>query len=200
MDISTLMDFPIFKWAIIPILICLARIIDVTIGTLRIIFVSKGMKFSAPILGFFEVIIWLLAIGQIMNNLSNVVNYIAYGLGFAMGNFVGIYIEEKLSIGFILLRVITRKSAKDLKEYFKNSGYRFTILDADSDDGPVNIIFVPLRRKDVNKITNNVKKYNPKAFYTLEDVRTVGGEIPYFPSVNISRRYRYKIFPRSKKK
>lgn len=183
MELSFLWDSVYFKWIIIPLLICLARVVDVTIGTLRIIFVSKGMKYVAPVLGFFEVIIWLLAIGQIMQNLSNFMNYIAYGLGFAIGNFVGIYVEGKLSIGFVLLRVITRKTAVKLINYFKNSGFRFTILNAESDEGPVSIIFMALKRKNVPEVIKCVKKYNPRAFYTLEDIRTVSGEVTTFPQV-----------------
>lgn len=180
MDPSIIWNSVYFKWMIIPLLICMARIVDVTIGTLRIIFVAKGMKYVAPVLGFFEVIIWLLAIGQIMQNLSNFVNYIAYGLGFALGNFVGIYIEGKLSLGYVLLRVITRKSAHKLKEYFIRSGFRFTLIDALSDEGPVNIIFVALRRNKVPEVIENIKRYNPKAFYTIEDLRLVSGDVTTF--------------------
>ncbi len=81
---------PYFTYIIIPLLICLARIIDVSLGTVRIILVSKGAKIIAPILGFFEVLIWLIAIGQVMQNLTNVMNYFAYAFGFAIGNYIGI--------------------------------------------------------------------------------------------------------------
>lgn len=194
------MDNVTFKWIVIPALICLARIVDVAIGTLRIIFVSKGMRFLAPILGFFEVIIWLLAIGQIMQNLTNMVNYVAYGCGFALGNFVGMYLESKLSLGFVLLRVITRRSTAELIEYLRGCSYRFTIVAADSDEGPVNIIYMPLRRKDVQEIIRNIKQYNPKAFYTLEDARHVSANVGPMPTVKPHRYRKYRILPRSKKK
>lgn len=189
-----------FRLIVIPLLICLARIVDVTIGTLRIIFVSKGMRFWAPFLGFFEVVIWLLAIGQIMQNLTNIVNYIAYGCGFALGNYVGIYLEAKLSIGFVLLRVITRRSATQLIEYFKQCSYRFTLVTAESDKGPVNIIYLPLRRKDVGEIVGNIKQYNPNAFYTLEDARYVSGSVGPIPTLRPARYRKYRIFSRAKKK
>ena len=198
MEFSVLWDSVYFKWVIIPLLICLARIVDVSIGTLRIIFVSKGMKYVAPVLGFFEVIIWLLAIGQIMQNLSNPVNYIAYGLGFAIGNFVGIYLEGKLSIGFILLRVITRKTAVKLIKYFETSGYRFTILNAESDEGPVNIIFMALKRKNVPEVIKSVKRYNPRAFYTLEDLRSMSGEVTTYPQGK-KRGHTWNLFPYRRK-
>jgi uncharacterized protein YebE (UPF0316 family) len=168
-------DSEIFRWVVIPLLICLARIVDVTIGTLRIIFISKGLKRLAPVMGFFEVIIWLIAIGQIMQNLSNVINYVAYGLGFAIGNYVGIMIDNKISLGFVLVRIITRRSATNLVEWLEQSGRKFTIVDAKSDWGLVNIIYMPLKRKEVREVVEKVKHFNPHAFYTIEDVRAVSG-------------------------
>jgi len=84
-----------FQWIILPLLIFLARITDQTIGTLRLIFLSKGYRLIAPLLGFFEVIIWLVAVSQIMKHLDNVMSYVAYGAGFAMGNYIGMTIERK---------------------------------------------------------------------------------------------------------
>jgi uncharacterized protein YebE (UPF0316 family) len=198
--VDRFVDSVTFNWIVIPLLICLARIVDVAIGTLRIIFVSKGMRFLAPLLGFFEVIIWLLAITQIMQNLTNMVNYVAYGAGFALGNFVGIYLESKLSLGFVLLRVITRRSATELIEYFKGCSYRFTIISAESDEGPVNIIYMPLRRKDVSEIVANIKQYNPNAFYTLEDARYVSANVAPMPTIKPRRYRKYRICPQTKKK
>ncbi len=82
---NTFFSSDLFSYAILPLLIFLARICDVSIGTLRIIFVSKGVKKVAPVLGFFEVLIWIIAISKIMQNLDNYVNYIAYAAGFATG-------------------------------------------------------------------------------------------------------------------
>jgi uncharacterized protein YebE (UPF0316 family) len=190
----------LLNWIIIPVLICLARIIDVTIGTLRIIFISKGLKYLAPIMGFFEVIIWLIAIGQIMQNLSNVINYFAYGLGFAIGNFVGIVIENKISLGYVLVRIITRRDANNLIDWLERSDRKFTIIDARSDWGLVNIIYMPMKRKEVKDVISNVKKYNPHAFYTIEDVRSISGST--FKNDDIpQKRHQIRMgFPRAKKK
>ncbi len=190
-------DTWVFGYIVIPVFIILARIVDVSIGTLRIIFVSKGMKIVAPILGFFEVIIWLLAIGQIMQNLTNVVNYIAYGFGFALGNYLGIYIERKLSIGFEVIRIITRRSATKLLKYLASSGYRFTMVDAQSDEGAVNVIYMPLKRRDVRNVIHNIKKHNPKAFYTLESLQSVSGDVGYLRN---RKRWGYYSFVSSKMK
>jgi len=181
MDLSFLFNNPNFTQIFLPILIFLSRILDVSLGTIRIIFVSKGMKYLAPIIGFFEVLIWLIVIGQIMKNLTNPINYIAYAGGFAMGNFVGIYLENKLAMGILLLRIITRKKAKELIEYFRADGYNVTRSPAQSNEGNVDIIYLPVRRKEIKNAVDMVKVFNPNAIYTISDVRTVSkGAIPIF--------------------
>ncbi len=96
---ESLIGHSIFIWVIHPLLIFLARILVVSLGTMRIVFVSRGLKYLAPLAGFFEVIIWLLAIRVVMRNLNNVVCYLACQAGFATGTHAGLFIEKKLAIG-----------------------------------------------------------------------------------------------------
>ncbi len=161
----------IFTWVILPILIFIARIMDQTIGTLRLIFISKGMKNIAPVLGFFEVIIWLLAIGQIMQHLDNWLCYIAYGAGFAMGNYIGILIEEKLSLGTSIIRVVLPNESPELIAALKTQNFGLTILDAEGAVGKVKILFSIIRRKQTPAFLNLLHEYNPSAFYTIEEVK-----------------------------
>ena len=161
----------LFSYALLPLLIFISRVIDVSLGTLRIIFVNRGMKYIAPVIGFFEVLIWLVVIGQIMQNLTNVTNYIAYAGGFAMGNFVGIFLEQKLAMGIVLLRIITMKNAKELITHFRDLGYRVTHVPAEANVGKVEIIFIPIKRKDIRSVIAAIRKYNENALYTFEDVR-----------------------------
>ena len=114
MDLSTFVDSELFKWVILPLLIFVARICDQTLGTIRIVFLSRGDKWIDPLLGFFEVIIWVLAIRQIIHNLSNVVGYVAYAGGFATGNYIGILLEEKIAMGKRVVQIITQKDATKL--------------------------------------------------------------------------------------
>ena len=130
MDLPLLFNSELFKWIILPLLIFCARIFDVSLGTLRVIFISRGMRVFAAFVGFVEILIWLLAIGQIMKNLTNVVCYIAYAGGFAMGTFVGIYVVEKLTLGVVLIRVITRKDASELITFLHTENYGITSIDA----------------------------------------------------------------------
>lgn len=188
----------IYSWIIIPLLIFFARVCDVSLGTIRIIFISKGIKFLAPLVGFFEILIWLLAIGQIMQNLTNIYYYIFYAAGFATGNFVGILLDEKLSIGTVSIRIITKKDASELIKALKNNKINLTILDAEGPNGKVKVIFTVVNRQNISKIINIVKIHNPKSFYSIEDIRYVSEELPYYsksffikeltPLINASRK------------
>ena len=173
MDIAAIYHSEIFKFVILPTLIFMARICDVTLDTLRIIYVSRGMKFAAPMIGFFEVLIWLMAISQIFQNLSNPVCYVAYAGGFAMGNFIGIILEEKMAIGTVVIRIITQKEALQLIEVLKTNRYGVTHIDAQGVMGPVKIIFTIVKRKDIDRVLEIVRTCNPLAFFTIEDVRSV---------------------------
>jgi uncharacterized protein YebE (UPF0316 family) len=165
-----LLNSEFFAWVLLPLLIFVARVADVSLGTVRVIFIARGLKYFAPIVGFFEIIIWLLAIGQIMQNLSNPVCYIAYAAGFAMGNYVGIWIAEKLSLGVVLIRVITSKDASELIEYLKTADYGVTIVDAKGSAGNVQVVFTIVRRREVATVVSLIKQFNPNAFYTIEEV------------------------------
>jgi uncharacterized protein YebE (UPF0316 family) len=186
-----------YAWFLLPFLIFIARVADVSIGTVRLIFIGRGLKYIAPIVGFFEVLIWLLAMGQIMKNLSNPVCYIAFGGGFAMGNFVGIWIAEKLSLGQVLVRVVTKKDASELVEYLKFSNYGVTSVDGHGTAGEVKVVFTIVPRQEVQNIIGLIKKFNPKAFYSIEEVSFVEkGTFPakrrggFFDLVNLFRPFR----------
>ena len=173
MDIVAFYHSEIFKIVILTIIIFLARICDVTLSTLRIIYTSRGIKFLAPVIGFFEILIWLVAMTQIFNNLTNPILYIAYAGGFATGNFIGILIEEKMAIGTVIIRIITQMEAGELINYLKGGGYGITHVDAQGSMGPVKIIFTIVKRKDIHRVLEIVRKCNPLAFFTIEDVRSV---------------------------
>ncbi len=173
MTFETILDSDLFKWVILPLLIFLARICDQSIGTIRILFLQRGHKLWAPVLGFFEVTIWLLAIRQIMQNLDNWVCYIAYGSGFAMGNFIGMLIEEKLAYGKIVLRIITTSRTADLVTQMRKAGYGVTQLDAKGKQGKVDLILAVIERKDLPAVSGLIETHQPDAFYSIEDTRMV---------------------------
>ncbi len=165
------MDPTTFELFVMPFIIFFARICDVSLGTLRIILVSRGYRKLAPLIGFFEIMIWLLVITHVMQNLTHIGNYLGYAAGYATGNYVGMLLESKLAMGTTLLRIITRKRAEDLIDYLRAGGHSVTNVPAQSNEGEVQIIFLPVRRKEIGDLIGSVKRFNPTAFYTVEDVR-----------------------------
>ncbi len=168
-----LLDSGFFRWVALPLMIFVARIMDVSIQTIRIIFISRGHKLVAPALGFFEVLIWLLAIGQIIKNLSNPLCYLAYGGGFAAGTYIGMIIEEKLAIGTYLVRIITRKDASALTGALRDENYGVTSVPAEGTDGKVCVVYTVVRRASLPAVLEIIEQHNPGAFYTIENVRAV---------------------------
>ena len=167
----------IVTYVLLPLFIFFARIFDVSLGTLRIIFVTKGMRKVAPFVGFFEVLIWLLAISRIMQDLDNWVCYVAYAGGFATGNFVGMYLEERLAIGHEMIRVITRKDATNLIEDLRNKGYGVTSVKAEGIEGEVAVIYIIARRSMIQEVLDEINQFNPRALYTVESIKYVNKEI-----------------------
>lgn len=163
----------VFTWIILPLLIFLARILDQSIGTLRMIFISKGMKTLVPILAFFECLIWLLAIGQIMQHLDNWLCYVAYAAGFATGNYIGLKLDERISLGNVIIRIIVKHGAADLVTYLRSQKFGLTVVDAEGAMGQVKVLFSIVKRKDTSKVIEIINSFDPGSFYTIEEVREV---------------------------
>jgi len=192
------MDTFWYSWVLIPLLIFTARVMDVSIGTLRIVYIARGKRMLAPLLGFFEVLIWLVAISQIFKHLDNIACYFAWAAGFAMGNYVGMVIEKKLALGIQVIRIITRFNADDLIKDLKSSGYGLTLIDGEGASGPVKIIFMLIKRKDLPKVKAVILKYNPKAFYTVEDVQFASD--PVYPlRSEVNKRFYHYLFKMDRK-
>ena len=167
-------------YVLLPLLFFVARFCDVTLGTLRTIFVAKGMKKLAPIVGFFEVLIWIVVISQIMQHANNALCYVAYALGFAAGSYVGMLIEERLALGVCIVRVITPKHGEDLVNRLNEKGYGATLMAGKGKVGAVNIIYTIVNRKTIAKVEQLISDFDPHIFYVVEDVRAAKHGI--FPS------------------
>jgi len=166
------MGFDIYSWIIVPLLIFSARVADVTLGTLRFIFISRGYRWLAPVVGFFEVTIWLVAIREVLVNLRNIACVLAYGLGFAGGNFIGLWLEEKLSIGMVLIRLVLRHENNGLADFLRENNYGYTIMEGEGTREKVKILFTIIKRKNLEHVLTAVATHAPNAFYTIESIRT----------------------------
>jgi len=154
-------------------IIFLARICDVSLGTIRIVLLTRGLKLQASIIAFFEVLIWIIVVSQIIKHLDHPFYYIAFASGFAFGNYVGLTLENKLAIGNVLVRVITRKDPEKLLSILRENGFIITSVNAEGREGPIMILFSVIKRKQISKFLNLIQTHCPQAFYTIEDIREV---------------------------
>ena len=157
----------------LPLLVFVAELCVVTLGTIKIIFVARGMKVLAPVLGFFEVSIWLFAIGQILQNLSDLGLSFAFAGGFTAGNFLGVLIEKKLALGSVVVRVITARNVTDLISGLQAAEHGVTTIDAQGGTGPVKIVFTIVRRKELDSVVGIIKGFDPNAFYSVDDLQSL---------------------------
>jgi uncharacterized protein YebE (UPF0316 family) len=164
----------VYSFVFLPLLIFFARICDVSINTIRIIYMLGGRRYTSTILGFFESFIWLMAISQIFKQLDNWVCYVAYPAGFASGIFVGMIIEERIAYGKVIVRIITRKEIVPLLSFLNENDFRFTHVNAQGPDGHENLVFTVLERERLDDLLNKLKEILPTAFYTVEKVKAAG--------------------------
>ena len=162
----------VYAGVVLPIIIFFARIVDVSLGTLRIAFIARGHRYLAPLVGFFEVFIWIVVIGQIVQNLHSLIAYLAYAAGFATGSYVGLWLEAKLAIGTLIVRVITPNDASVLIEQLHAAGYGVTSLDAHGSTGDMTLVFTVVRRRALPDVLRLINTVTPKAFITVEEVRS----------------------------
>lgn len=158
---------------LIPLLVFCARLCDVSLSTFRIILVSRGMRSVAPLVGFFEALIWLFAISQVMQHLDHWLNYVAYAGGFAAGTWMGIALESRLALGLLAVRVITRDDASDLIERLRAERFGVTDFAARGISGNVRLIFTVIQRKSYGRLRQIIHETHPHAFISTSDVRSV---------------------------
>ncbi|MCE5206205.1 MAG: DUF5698 domain-containing protein [Porphyromonadaceae bacterium] len=178
----------VYPW-LLPLIIFFGRIIDVTLGTLRIIFVSKGAKNIAPVIGFVEVFVWIVVISQILTRANDLVSYLSYAAGYATGNYVGILIENRIAYGIVLCRIYTQKSGKNLVQMLNKMNIGATLTHGTGSTNEVDIIETVVDRKEMKTLERTLNDFDTNIFYVVEDVRTKQNGI--FPKrKNILSRWR----------
>lgn len=172
-EFCTVTTDDILNWIVIPILVFIARMSDVTLATLRNIFIHKGFRKIVPIIGFFEVLIWLIAMKQVLGRVDNAAAYLAWAGGFAMGTYVGMRIEERLALGNQVIRIITTEpDSTELIKMLRDSNHGLTVVDGMGAKGPVKLLFTIVQRSHMKDIIEKIEAIQPNAFYTIEDVRS----------------------------
>jgi uncharacterized protein YebE (UPF0316 family) len=154
-------------------LIFFLRVCDMSLDTLRVLFVMRGKKGVAWVLGFFQSVIFVMAIGSVLSNLDNFLNVLGYAAGFATGNVLGIYIEERLAIGHIRLTIISPHLGAAVAENLRTGGYAVTEISGRGKDGMVTMLSCSVLRKQIDAVQTLIHEADPDAFTTMEDVRSV---------------------------
>lgn len=157
---------------VLPLSIFVGEMAVVTLGTLRIIFVSRGCRVLAPVLGFFEILLWLFAIGQTMRNLEDPACFLAFALGFTLGNWLGIRIESFLAMGHLGLRVFVSGDTQSLVQALRAENFGVTCVQALGGKGPVTIVMTVIRRRQLQEVLHLIRTHQPTAFFAIDDVQT----------------------------
>ena len=159
-------------WVAALTIFCL-RVTDMSLDTLRMLFVVRGRKGTAWVLGFFQSVIYIIAITSVLSHLDNPLNILGYAAGFATGNVVGMLIEERLAIGHIHLRIVSSTRGVSLAQKLRDGGFAVTEIPARGKDGMVHVLSVSVLRKDVDRAEQVIHENDPESFVTSEDVRPV---------------------------
>ncbi|TVQ97744.1 MAG: DUF2179 domain-containing protein [Deltaproteobacteria bacterium] len=152
------------------VLIFLARIADVSFGTLRMVSVVRGRRLAAFGFGFVEVLIWVVAVSAVIQNLSEPLYAVVYALGFATGGVVGIMIEDRIAMGEQVVRVFSRKG-RDIAEFLREEGYRVTVFEGEGLRGAVQLLYIKVPRRSVREAIRIARHQDRECFYVVEDVR-----------------------------
>nr|WKN36360.1 DUF5698 domain-containing protein [Tunicatimonas sp. TK19036] len=166
-------EIDFMNYLVLPLLIFIARVSDVTLATVKLMFVVNSARKFAAILGFFEALITILALSRIMQDASNMAAYVTYAAGFASGTYIGMRIEERLAYGSVLIRIISKKVPDALLEYLAQSQYRYSMVEANDQSGNSQVLFTVCKRKKLREFLINLESIAPEALYTIEGIKQV---------------------------
>lgn len=167
------------SYLFVPALIIAARILDVSISTIRLLLVMNGKRHIAPFVGAIEVFLWITIIGQIIKGENSMISYVAYGVGFGLGTYIGMKIEEAIAIGQVMIKSVTAKPADELIVYLKKHDIKFSHIEAETNDGPAHIIWAVIERKGLPELTTIMHAFNPGAQFTVANVRSSENITPH---------------------
>jgi uncharacterized protein YebE (UPF0316 family) len=156
-----------------PLLIFSLRIVDVSLATLRMLLSVRGIKAAAPLIGFFEVLIWVFAVGNAIRYLDSPLHVLGYAAGFAAGTLVGLWIEEKMAFGLSTVRIMSQHGGVEIAEALRDQGFGVTEFSGHGREGRVEVVYAVIRRRDLPSVFQQVGVWDPAAFVTVEEPRAI---------------------------
>lgn len=162
-----------------PLLIFLLRVGDVSLGTLRVRLITRGSRVLAPLISFVEILIWALAAGAALQNLSSPFHLVGYAGGFAVGTAIGVWLEEKLALGLSTVQAICRDSGNEVADGLRAKGLGVTEVRGEGREGSVDIISTVVRRRNAPEVIDAIERMDPDSFITVyDDTHVRRGWIP----------------------
>ena len=160
------------EYLFVPLLIVLARILDVSISTTRLLLVMNGKSHIAPFVGAVEVFLWIAIVGQIIKGENSWISYVSYGVGFGLGTYIGMRIEEALAIGQVMIKSVTANPANELITYLKKHEIKFSHIEVETHEGIGHVIWAVIERRGLPELTAVMRAFNPGAEFTVSNIRS----------------------------
>lgn len=133
------------------------------------------MRLRAATLGFLEVLVWIIVVAQLIGHLNNWMNFIAYAAGFSAGTYLGMWLENKLKVGTLIVRIIGAENMEKLILSLKEAGFMLTHVNAEGSQGPVDIVFTIVKRRQGDELKNIINNFDSDAFYSVEEIKFASG-------------------------
>ena len=159
-------------------IIFFAKIIEVSISTIRVVFIGKGERAKGAILGFVEIMIWLVVVSSVLNNITeDPIKMLIYAAAFSLGNYLGVTIESKIAVGLASIQVVVNEKSGDiLADILREQGYGVTIIEGKGKNESIkNLLFIQLKRKKIPEAVKLVRQHNPEAYITVNDIKSMMG-------------------------
>jgi len=153
----------------LALVILILRTVDVSLATLKTIFIIEGRNMLAPSLGFVEATIYVIAASIVFQDLGNPIKIVGFGLGFSLGTANGMYWAQRLGLGSITLRLFKSGESNDLVDALRNAGYRLTSMQGMGRDGPVSFIQINIRKRAVAEALEVARPWLHECFVTVGD-------------------------------
>jgi Uncharacterized protein conserved in bacteria len=159
---------------VLPAVILIARIVETSLKTLRLVYVAKGLKYLAAVIGMGEVAVWLLSTGLVITNLTNILGILAYIVGYAAGTVLGMDIEDRLKFGHVIVRIITRSDTEGMMRELREKGFGITRMEGQGSYGSsVAVLLVLVPRHGLDDLVATLNSHYPEAIFSIEDIRSL---------------------------
>lgn len=156
-----------------PIVIFALRVIDVSLGTVRVLLAMRNAGVIVPLIAFVEILVWVVAVGNAIKHLDSPWHVLGYATGFAAGNVVGLWIEGKLAFGLASLRIVTKSGGFELADKLRERGFGVTELEGEGREGKVQLLYTVVKRRHVPDLIAEVDRLSPDAFVTVQEPREI---------------------------